>query len=114
MVKVTPNPKPRAVRHFLREWRKYRRLTQQQLADRIDSTASAISQLENGLINYTQPTLEALAVALSCDPGDILVHNPFIEDAIYELNKILRLASTPDRERAMRVIREMLKTGTEG
>lgn len=115
MVKqVRPILKPRKAHHFIREWRKYRRLTQEQLAERIDQTSGAISQLENGLINYTQPTLEALAVALSCEPGDLLSRDPAIDDAVYELQKILRMASGPDQEKALRVLREVLGTGTNG
>lgn len=112
--KVRPIPKPRKAHHFIREWRKYRGLTQEQLADRIEQTSGGISQLENGLINYTQPTLEALAVALNCEPGDLLSRDPALDDALYELQKILRLASGPDQQKALRVLREMLGTGTDG
>lgn len=62
--------------HFVKEWRKHRKLTQEQLAEQIGSTSGAISQLENGIINYTQPTLEALAKALKCRAGDILLGAP--------------------------------------
>lgn len=113
--KVTPIPKPRKAHHFIREWRKYRGLTQEQVAERIDQTSGAISQLENGIINYTQPTLEALAVALNCETGDLLSRDPAVDDAIYELQKILRMASRPDQQKALRVLREVLtKTGSEG
>jgi len=66
----------RGVRHFVHEWRKYRGLTQEQLAERVGLTSGAISQLENGIFAYKQPTLEALAEALECQPGDILSVNP--------------------------------------
>lgn len=112
--KVTPIPKPRKARHFLREWRKYRGLTQEQLAERIDVTAGAISQLENGIINYTQPTIEALAYALSCEPGDILSRDPRLDDAISELRTLLQAVDRDDQKKALRVLREMLGTGTNG
>lgn len=112
--KVSPNPKPKKARHFLREWRKYRGLTQERLAERIDATPSTISQLENGQISYTQPTLEALAVALNCSPGDILSRDPALDDAIYDLRALLQAASNADQKKALRVLREMLGTGTEG
>lgn len=66
----------RGVRHFLHEWRKYRGLTQDELAEMAGLTSGAISQLENGIFAYKQPTLEALADALECQPGDILSVNP--------------------------------------
>lgn len=111
--KVIPIPKPRKAHHYLREWRKYRGLTQEQLAGRIDATAGAISQLENGLIGYTQSTLESLAVALNCQPGDILSRDPALDDALADLRSILQAASAPDQQRALRVLREMLATGTD-
>ncbi len=77
MSKVTPNPKKKpAARHFVRAWRKHRGYTQEQLAEMIGATHGAISQLENGKINYTQPMLEALAEALSCEPADLLMRDP--------------------------------------
>jgi len=51
-------------------------MTQEQLAEAIGATSGAISQLENGLINYTQPTLEGLAGALRCKPADLLSGPP--------------------------------------
>lgn len=39
-------------------------------------TPGAISQLETGVVAYTQPTLEALAEALGCQPGDMLSVDP--------------------------------------
>ena len=112
--KVRPIPKPKAARHFVREWRKYRGLTQEQLAERIEATAGAISQLENGQINYTQPTLEALAFALSCTTGDLLSRDPFIDDAVADLQSILNAATADDRAKAIRVVREILRTGSDG
>jgi transcriptional regulator with XRE-family HTH domain len=67
---------PSRANHFIREWRKSKRLTQEKLAEMIGSTSGAISQLENGIINYTQPTLEAIAKALECRPGDLLNRMP--------------------------------------
>lgn len=113
-VKVRPIPKPRKARHFLREWRKYRQLTQERLAERVGVTPGTISQLENGQISYTQPTLEALAAALSCEPGDILSRDPATDDAVADLRKLLQAASGADQQKAIRVLREMLGTGTDG
>jgi len=66
----------RKANHFIREWRKAKGETQESLAEKIGSTSGAISQLENGIINYTQPTLEAIAAALGCRPGDLLNRLP--------------------------------------
>jgi DNA-binding Xre family transcriptional regulator len=46
------------------------------LAEKLDLTHGAISQLERGLVGWTQPTLEALAKALECTPADLIGRNP--------------------------------------
>lgn len=74
--KSASTAKAKTVNHFIREWRKHRKMTQEQLAEAIGQTSGAISQLENGLINYTQPTLEAIASALSTSPSNLLGQNP--------------------------------------
>jgi len=70
---------------YIREWRKYRRMTQQQVADQIGATVGAISQLETGANGYTQPMLEALADALQCGVADLLTRNPADTGAIWSL-----------------------------
>lgn len=110
--KITPHPKPKKARHFVREWRKHRNLTQEQLAERIEATAGAISQLETGVIGYTQPTLEAIAFALSCEPGDLLSVDPAMQGEVVDLLRLIR-------ERDMVTMRAIIsaippRTGTDG
>lgn len=82
-------PKDGPPRHYVREWRKFRGLTQERLAERTPFTPGAISQLETGRTKYTQDMLEALAVALDCNPGDLISRNPMIEgDVIYLFNEL--------------------------
>lgn len=112
--KVTPHPKPSKPRHFIRAWRKYRGLTQERLAERIEATAGLISQLETGETNYTQQTLEALAYALDAEPGDLISRDPNMEGSIIDLTRLLSAASDTERKRALRVLKEILGTGTDG
>jgi transcriptional regulator with XRE-family HTH domain len=76
---------PGTVRHFIRQWRDHRGLTQERLADRVDLSVGAISQLENGIIPYTQATLEAIASALSCEPADLIMRDPTKQSAIWSI-----------------------------
>lgn len=69
------NPQHRR-RHFIAEWREFRGLTQQQLADAIDSTKATISRLEGLKQGYTQDLLEAVAEALGVHPGTLLTRGP--------------------------------------
>lgn len=72
-------------RTFIRQWRQYRGLTLEQLADRIEMSAPALSLLERGQSGYQQSTLEALAEALQTDPASLLMRNPEDEEAIWSL-----------------------------
>lgn len=62
--------------HFIREWRKHAGMTQEQLAAKIGVAVSTISQLETLKQGYSQPTLEAIADALECEPADLLMRKP--------------------------------------
>ncbi|WP_331373801.1 helix-turn-helix domain-containing protein [Sinorhizobium chiapasense] len=73
---MSPEGKPR---HFIKEWRKYRRLTQEQIASSLGYAVSSLSQLENGKQGYSQAILEALAELLQCTPADLLSVNPIEE-----------------------------------
>jgi transcriptional regulator with XRE-family HTH domain len=72
-------------RIYLREWRKHRGITQDQLADRLDVDRSIISKIETGKLDYHQHFLEAAADALMCEPADLLVRDPTAPDAIWSI-----------------------------
>lgn len=61
---------------FIRQWRLHRQMSQEQLADATDITAASLSRIENGKQPYTQRTLELFAVALGCEPADLLAKDP--------------------------------------
>jgi transcriptional regulator with XRE-family HTH domain len=61
-------------RHYIREWRKFRRMTLEALASRVGEkiggfTHASLSRIERGLQPYSQPILEAIADALRTDPA---------------------------------------------
>jgi DNA-binding XRE family transcriptional regulator len=60
----------------LRVWREYRKLTQQQLADRAGFSKPYLSQLENGSRDGTVAALKRLAAALSVDLDDLSPAKP--------------------------------------
>lgn len=74
------DPKRRR-RHFIKEWRKFRGLTQAELAESLDTTAASISRIENLEQGYTQDFLEACADALGTHPGVLLMRAPTQADA---------------------------------
>jgi len=109
MARSKESPRKEGVRHYIKEWRKFRGLTQERLAERTPFTNGAISQVETGRTSYTQEMLEALAVALDCSPGDLLNVNPFKEGDVVDL---MRLINDKNRDQAIRVLRAL--TGTDG
>lgn len=96
---------------YLREWRKHRNLTQDQLAERIETSKGYISDLERGVRRYNQDLLEALAEALSCSPADLLIRDPSQGDAIWS---IWEHAKPGERQQIAEVARVITgkKTGT--
>lgn len=67
----------------LRAWREHRHLTQEQLAEKIDSSAGVISDLETGGMKLSDKWLYRLAPALDTTPGFLLDHDPNDLDTIF-------------------------------
>lgn len=98
-------------RTFVREWRKHRDLTQEQLAERVGVTQGAIAKLERGDMSYTQPMLEAIADALNCDVASLIMRDPTALDPIWS---ILDRISEDQKPLAARVLDAFTrKTGTD-
>jgi len=93
-------------RTFIRNWREYRNLTQERLADRIGRSVGLISLIEAGKSPYTQETLEALAGALGCEPVDLLIRNPPDPEGIWTIWDTLE---TPEKRQAVEVIKAIRK-----
>jgi transcriptional regulator with XRE-family HTH domain len=99
--------KPERVRHFIREWRIFRGLTQERLADRLETSAATISRLESGKQPYTQPVLEALAYALICEPADLIMRDP--NNPIWSIFDTLRSLPPDEQEQIARIVETFRK-----
>ena len=104
--------KKRKQRQFIREWRKFRNLTQERLADRMGISRGYVSQVEKGKRRYDQHFLEAAAEALSCEPADLLMRDPTDPAAIWS---IWDQIPPTQRAQAVRVLETFAakKTGTD-
>lgn len=98
-------------RHFIREWRKARGLTQLQLAERIGIDKSYLSKIENFKKRYDQPFLEAAAEVLRCEPADLIVRDPSDPEGIWSLWDTL---TGPQRVQVVEIAKTLKRTGTEG
>jgi DNA-binding Xre family transcriptional regulator len=99
-------------RIYLREWRKFRGLTQEELAERVGWSVGNVSQLETGQQGYSDEGLAMLAEELNCTPGQILDVDPTDDKAIWSL---WERAKPAQRQTILEVARSfVIKTGTGG
>jgi transcriptional regulator with XRE-family HTH domain len=94
---------------YIREWRTHRGLTLEQLAERLEMTASHLSMLERGQRGYTQETLEAIALALSTDAPSLIMRDPTDPDAIWS---IWDQAKPGERRQITEIAKTLIRTRT--
>lgn len=82
---------------FLKEWRLYRGLSQEQASLRLDMDRSNLSRVERAEIPYSQGLLEAAAEAYACEPWDLLNVNPLVEGEVIDISNMLKDASPEER-----------------
>jgi len=99
--------KRRYQRTFIREWRKYRKLTLEQLAGLVDMSPSHLSMLERSERGYTQETMEAIATALKTDVASLLTRSPTDPEGIYA---VWEQAKPAQRRQIIEVARTLLRT----
>ena len=97
-------------RTFFKEWRLHRGLSQEQLADRLETSVASISRIESGTQPYTQDVLEALAEALNTDPASLIMRNPEEPEAMWS---IWDQAKKAERQLIEELARSVVKTGTK-
>lgn len=96
---------------FLRAWRKFKDLTQEEAASRLDIDRTTLGRIERGLIPYDQDFLEKLSLAYGCDVADLLTVDPLKADPPRLVWEQLQKASPEVRERALKVLDALLKAG---
>lgn len=105
---------------FFKAWREFRGLTLEQLAERMKRhlatvSISTISRVENRQLPYGQAFLEAYAIAVQCEPSDLLNLDPAKSGASLDLSQIMG-GLRPDDRYVVRTVAESLyaKRLTEG
>lgn len=97
--------------HYIREWRRFRDMTQEQLAERIGIDKGYLSKIENGKRRYDQPFLEAAAEVLQCSPADLIMRNPGDPDGLWSIYDQLKPAQ---RIQLVEIAKALKRTGVEG
>jgi transcriptional regulator with XRE-family HTH domain len=98
--------KRRATRLYLKEWREKFELTQEQLAERLETTKGRISKIENGKIRVHPILLDSLAQAFGIDDPLKLLRPP---DAP-SVDQLLAQATAEQRATAFRLVEAFLKS----
>lgn len=111
--KVTPRPKGFR-RTYIRQWREHRGLTLEALAERVGDavggfTHASLSRIERGKQPYSQPVLEALALALQTDVASLLMRDPTESEALWS---IWDQAKPSERRVIVDIAKSVTKTGT--
>lgn len=94
-------------RQFIRQWRKFRNLTQEQLAERIEMSPGNLSNIETDKQPVDIRQLAALAYALRCEVVDLLIRNPLEPESIWTL---WERAKPAERQQIVELAKVVLRT----
>lgn len=99
---------PKLGRHFIRKWRKARRLKAASVAESLGTTETTIYRIEAGTEPYTQYSLEGLASILQVPAADLLGRDPEADPFAMEAAQKIE-ALDPYRRRILSEIIEILE-----
>ncbi len=91
-------------RPLLREWRRWRKKTQVELAEAMQLTQGHLSQIERGDKPCTIWQLNLAAEFLDCEVVDLLDNDPFKADSI---RAAVRDIPEENRDLALRLLRQL-------
>jgi transcriptional regulator with XRE-family HTH domain len=91
-------------RTFIREWREFRGLSLEELAQAAGMVKGNLSKIERGINPYNQVRLELIARRLDCTPADLLARPPGVAPALESLLN----AATPEQQSQLASIAEAL------
>lgn len=98
-------------RHFLKEWRKHLGLTQEQLAERLETSKGQISLYERSKIKMSLERAAAFAFVMDPDLDALAI---FRHPEQPSADEKLRNATPEQRRAALTVIDTIMGTGTDG
>lgn len=98
--------------NHLQAWREYRRMSQEELGEKVGTTGSVISLLESGERGLSAKWLRKLAPALNTSPGHLLDHDPNMVDT--DLLELWAYAPSTQKRQLVDIAKTLVKTGTKG
>lgn len=97
--------------NFVKAWRKFRDLSQSELAEKMGISREYVSLVENGKRRYDEIFLDAAAQALNCSPADLISREPGPLGGIWNLWDQIDEAQ---REQALKVLETFKKANKTG
>jgi transcriptional regulator with XRE-family HTH domain len=106
-------------RRYLREWRKFRGKTQEQVVAALEgmddpnlpSTGASLSRLETGKQSYNERSLAALAAIYDCEPWELLGRDPYKEGEVIDFGAKFSKLDAQQRAQALAILDALTKTG---
>jgi transcriptional regulator with XRE-family HTH domain len=98
--------------NFLQAWRERAKLSQEVLAEKIGTSPSVISYLEQGERGLSAKWLRRLAPVLGITPGLLLDHHP--DDLSNDMIDMWVGADKKQRQQLTEIARTIIKDGTLG
>lgn len=97
--------------NFVKAWRKFRDLSQSELAEKMGISREYVSLVENGKRRYDEIFLDAAAQALNCSPADLISREPgTLGGILYLWDQI----DEAQREQALKVLEAFKKANDNG
>jgi transcriptional regulator with XRE-family HTH domain len=96
--------------NFLKAWREFRKLTQQELAEMVNTNANMIGYLESGERGLSAKWLRRLAPALDTTAGMLLDHDPRELDS--DVIDIWAHADRRQKSQISEIAKAIVRTGT--
>lgn len=97
-------------RTFLREWRKHRNLSLEEVSSRLGMSHGNLSLIERGESPYNQRLLDNLAIIYDCELIELLIRDPSDRNPIW---KIWKIAGAREKRQIVDLAEALLKTGAE-
>lgn len=102
-------PERHRTQTFIRAWRNFRGLSQEQMAGRVDMSRENYSKIENGKVPYNQDFLEMAAFSLNCTTSDLLERDPAVDTYVEQLRRLMYSASENDQRQILAVAKTLLE-----
>lgn len=103
-------------KHFIKQWREYRGLSLDRLSKRMEVepggdlllSAMSLSRIERGIQPYSEELINALGVALSCEPWELISVNPLMDGKVIDLMRFVHDLDRQKAEKALTILQAAL------